>query len=450
MPFAVVLILLVVGSVLFHLLSPWTFTPLASNWSMVDVTVDITLYVTGLVFVAVNLFMAYCVIKFRYKKGAKATYEPENKKLEGWLTLLTAVGVAAMLTPGLLVWGQFVNVPEEAHVVEAVGQQWHWTFRYPGVDGKFGEVDAERISADNPFGIDPDDPNGQDDVLVYSPEAHIPLGKPVKFLLRSKDVLHDFAVAQFRVKMDLVPGMNTFLWLTPTQLGRFEILCEELCGIAHYAMRGAVVVEEPEAYATWLAQQNTWAMNSARVAGNAAVGAANYAVCSACHGQQGEGQQALNAPKLAGQSDWYLKKQLLNYKSGARGAHQDDQYGKQMAPMAATLANEAAIDNVIAHIQTLADSKSAATVAGDAGNGAKLYTVCAYCHGKDGSGNQSLNAPRVAGMTDWYMKRQLQNFQQGIRGLHPTDYYGFQMTLMAKTLHDEQAVDDLVAYINTL
>ena len=450
MPFAVVLILLVVGSVLFHLLSPWTFTPLASNWSMVDVTVDITLYVTGLVFVAVNLFMAYCVIKFRYKKGAKATYEPENKKLEGWLTLLTAVGVAAMLTPGLLVWGQFVNVPEEAHVVEAVGQQWHWTFRYPGVDGKFGEVDAERISADNPFGIDPDDPNGQDDVLVYSPEAHIPLGKPVKFLLRSKDVLHDFAVAQFRVKMDLVPGMNTFLWLTPTQLGRFEILCEELCGIAHYAMRGAVVVEEPEAYATWLAQQNTWAMNSARVAGNAAVGAANYAVCSACHGQQGEGQQALNAPKLAGQSDWYLKKQLLNYKSGARGAHQDDQYGKQMAPMAATLANEAAIDNVIAHIQTLADSKSAATVAGDAGKGAKLYTVCAYCHGKDGSGNQSLNAPRVAGMTDWYMKRQLHNFQQGIRGLHPTDYYGFQMTLMAKTLHDEQAVDDLVAYINTL
>jgi len=450
MPFAIVLILLVVGSVLFHLLSPWTFTPLASNWSMVDVTVDITLYVTGLVFVAVNLFMAYCVIKFRYKKGAKATYEPENKKLEGWLTLLTAVGVAAMLTPGLFVWGQFVNVPEEAHVVEAVGQQWHWTFRYPGADGKFGEVDAERISADNPFGIDPDDPNGQDDVLVYNPEAHLPLGKPVKFLLRSKDVLHDFAVAQFRVKMDLVPGMNTFLWLTPTQLGRFEILCEELCGIAHHAMRGAVIVEEPEAYATWLAQQNTWAMNSARVAGNAAVGAANYAVCSACHGQQGEGQQALNAPKLAGQGDWYLKKQLLNYKSGARGAHQDDQYGRQMAPMAATLANEAAIDNVVAHIQTLADSKSAATVTGDVDNGAKIYAVCAYCHGKDGAGNQSLNAPRVAGMTDWYMKRQLQNFQQGIRGLHPTDYYGFQMTLMAQALHDEQAVDDLVAYINTL
>ena len=89
----------------------------------------------------------------------------------------------------------------------------------PGEDGKLGEVDAERISNDNPFGMDPDDPNGQDDVLVYNPEVHLPVDKPVKFLLRSKDVLHNFTVAQFRVKMDLVPGMNTFLWLTPTGKG---------------------------------------------------------------------------------------------------------------------------------------------------------------------------------------------------------------------------------------
>jgi cytochrome c oxidase subunit 2 len=450
MPFAVVLILLVVGSILFHLLSPWTFTPLASNWSMVDFTVDITLYVTGLVFVAVNLFMAYCVIKFRYKKGARSTYEPENKKLEGWLTFWTGLGVAAMLTPGLFVWAQFVNVPEEAHVVEAVGQQWHWTFRYPGNDGKFGEVDAERITSDNPFGMDPDDPNGQDDILVYSPEAHIPIDQPVKFLLRSKDVLHDFAVAQFRVKMDLVPGMNTFLWLTPTVLGRFEILCEELCGIAHHTMRGAVIVEEAEAFDAWLAQQSTWAQNSTAVAGNAAIGAAQYAVCAACHGQQGEGLQALNAPKLAGQSAWYLRKQLQNYKSGARGAHQDDLYGRQMAPMAATLGNEAAVDNVIAHILSLPDNATAATIDGDVTNGAKQYTVCAYCHGKDAMGVQALNAPRMAGMTDWYLKRQLENFQQGVRGLHPTDYYGFQMSLMAKVLYTEQDVNDLLAYINSL
>ena len=450
MPLAVVLILLVVGSILFHVLSPWTFTPLASNWSMVDFTVDLTLYVTGLVFVAVNLFMAYCVIKFRYKKGARATYEPENKKLEGWLTIWTALGVAAMLTPGLLVWAQFVTVPEEAHVVEAVGQQWHWTFRYPGDDGKFGEVDAERISDDNPFGMDPDDPNGQDDVLVYSPEAHLPVDKPVKFLLRSKDVLHDFAVAQFRVKMDLVPGISTFLWLTPTKKGRFEILCEELCGIAHHTMRGAVIVEEPADYDAWLAKQSTWAQNSTAVAGNAAVGAAQYAVCAACHGQQGEGLQALNAPKLAGQSTWYLKRQLQNYQSGSRGAHEDDVFGKQMAPMAATLASEAAMDNVIAHIQTLPDNPAPATIEGDIENGAELYRICAYCHADSAGGVQALNAPRMAGMTDWYIKRQLENFQKEIRGQHPTDFYGFQMSLMARTLYGEQDVNDLIAYINTL
>jgi cytochrome c oxidase subunit 2 len=421
MPFAVVLILLVVGSIIFHVLSPWWFTPLASNWAMVDVTMDITFYVTGLVFVAVNLFMAYCVIKFRYKKEARATYEPENAKLENWLTFLTAIGVAAMLTPGLLVWAKFVDVPDEAHVVEAVGQQWHWTYRYPGEDGKFGEVDAERISDDNPFGIDPDDPNGQDDVLVYDPEAHLPVDKPVKFLLRSKDVLHNFTVTEFRVKMDLVPGTDTFLWLTPTVEGRFEVLCEELCGIAHHTMRGAVIVEPQEDFESWLAQQPTWAQNSSRAAGNAQVGAAQYGVCAACHGQEGEGIQALNAPKLAGQSEWYLRKQILNYQNGARGAHEDDVYGKQMAPMANTLADAAAIDNVIAHIQTMPDNPAEKTIEGDVENGEELYRICAYCHADAAQGVRAMNAPRMAGMSDWY-----------------------------RTLYGEQDINDLIAYINTL
>ena len=450
MPLAVVLILLVVGSILFHLLSPWYFTELASNWAMVDVTMDITFYVTGFVFVAVNLFMAYCVIKFRYKKDARATYEPENKKLEYWLTGLTAVGVAAMLTPGLFVWAKFVDVPEEAHVVEAVGQQWHWTYRYPGEDGKLGEVDAQRISHENPFGIDPEDPNGQDDIIVYNPEAHIPLDKPVKFLLRSKDVLHNFTVAQFRVKMDLVPGMNTFLWLTPTKPGRYELLCEELCGIGHFAMRGAVVVDEQDDFDTWLAQQPTFAEQNARVAGNASIGAAQYAVCAACHGSEGQGVAAMNAPKIAGQSDWYLKRQILSYKNGLRGVHENDTFGQQMIGMVATLADEAAVDNVVAHIATLPDSPTAATVTGDVENGRAIYTTCAYCHGDDGMGVQALNAPRIAGSSDWYMARQLGHFKTGVRGAHPKDYYGYQMGLLSITLRDEKAIKDVIAYINTL
>src|SRR3970040_2107117 len=109
MTMAVVLILLVIGTLLFHFLSPWNFTPIASNWDMIDTTVDITFIVTGIVFLAVNLFMAYCIIKYRHRKDHSADYDPENTKLEGWLTIVTAVGVAAMLAPGLVVWGQFVT-----------------------------------------------------------------------------------------------------------------------------------------------------------------------------------------------------------------------------------------------------------------------------------------------------------------------------------------------------
>jgi len=450
MPLAVVLILLVVGSILFHLLSPWTFTELASNWGMVDFTVDITLYVTGFVFVAVNLFMAYCVIRFRHRKGARATYEPENKKLETWLTMLTAVGVAAMLTPGLFVWAKFVDVPEEAHVVEAVGQQWHWTYRFPGEDGKLGEVNAERISDDNPFGMNPDDPHGADDVLVYNAQVHLPVDRPVKILLRSKDVLHDFAVAQFRVKMDLVPGMQTFLWLTPTQTGRFEILCEELCGVGHHTMRGAVVVDERDDFEAWLADQPTYSELLDKPAGDAAAGASQYAVCAACHGPQGEGNPAMNAPKLAGQSGWYLKRQIMNYRNGLRGTADGDTFGQQMVGMVATLATEQAIDNVVAHIGTFPDTAPPRTIEGDAIAGRKHYDVCAYCHGKDGLGVRALNAPRTAGMSDWYMARQLQHFKDDVRGAHPKDYYGMQMGFMGDILHDEQAIRDVVAYINTL
>ncbi|MBT8080558.1 MAG: c-type cytochrome [Gammaproteobacteria bacterium] len=450
MPLAIALIFLVVGSLVFHFLSPWTFTPLASNWSEIDLTIDITFWVTGLVFVAVNLFMAYAIIKYRYKKGQKATYDPENSKLEWILTIVTSVGVAAMLTPGLFVWAKFVNVPEDAVEVEAVGQQWHWTYRLPGDDGQFGNVDTARITSDNPFGMDPDDPAGQDDILIYDGEMHIPIGVPVKFNLRSKDVLHDFAIAEFRVKMDLVPGMVTYLWLTPTKTGRFEVLCEELCGIAHHTMRGAVIVDEMDDFEKWAATWPTFADTQSAVAGNAAVGAAQYAVCAACHGQQGEGNKALNAPKITGQGEWYLRRQLENYKAGRRGTHEDDVYGRQMAPMAMTLPNDAAISNVIAHIQSLPDEPAPSTIDGDLANGARLYAVCAYCHGDNAQGIQALNAPRMAGMTDWYLASQLHNFKQGIRGKHPNDFQGKQMGFMARTLQSEKDINDLVAYINTL
>ena len=256
---AIVLVLVAVGSVVFHFMSPWWWTPIASNWGMIDTTIIITFWITGVVFVAVILFTAYCVWRFRYRPGNRAEYEPENKKLEWWLTGLTAVGVVAMLAPGLIVWNQFVNVPDDAAEVEVVGQQWQWSYRYPGKDGILGTTEVRNISGDNPFGLNPDDPNGRDDILIEGDDLHLPLDRPVKVLLRSVDVLHDFYVPQFRAKMDLVPGMVTFFWLTPTRTGTFDVLCAELCGLAHYAMNSKVVVEEEDDYQAWLDEQTTFA-----------------------------------------------------------------------------------------------------------------------------------------------------------------------------------------------
>jgi cytochrome c oxidase subunit 2 len=444
------IVLLVLGTVLFHFLSPWYLTPLASNWGMIDDTITITFWVTGIVFIAVNLFMAYCVYKFRYDKNRRSEYQPENKKLEVWLTSITAVGVAAMLAPGLLVWAQFVTVPDDAWEFEAVGVQWNWSFRLPGEDGAFGAIESRFVSDDNPFGMDNNDPAGMDDILVESPIMHVPVDQPVKANLRSKDVLHDFAVAQFRVKMDLVPGLVSYLWFTPTKVGRYEILCEELCGIGHHTMRGWVVVDEQADFDAWKAQQSTWAQVQAREPGDPAQGQALYALCGTCHGQSGEGMLAMNGPKIAGQEAWYLRRQLNYFKDGIRGAHPEDTFGQQMAPMAQTLASDQAMENVIAYIGTLPDTPAETTIAGDVDRGARTYVVCGACHGYQGEGIKAIQAPRQAGMSDWYLATQLRNFKNGIRGSHALDLHGPQMVQMAAILSDDQAINNVIAYINTL
>jgi cytochrome c oxidase subunit 2 len=245
-------------------MSPWWSTPIASNWGYIDDTIIITFWVTGVVFIAVILFMAYCAYRFRYQKDKRSEYEPESTKLEIWLTVLTAVGVAVMLTPGLFVWNQFVSVPEDAAEIEVMGQQWQWSFRLPGEDGVLGTTSAQNVSGDNPYGINPNDVNGQDDILVDGDELHIPLDRPIKVLLRSLDVLHDFYVPEFRAKMDMVPGVVTYYWFIPTRTGAFDILCFELCGVGHHAMRGTVVVEAESDYQAWLGEQTTFAQSMAR------------------------------------------------------------------------------------------------------------------------------------------------------------------------------------------
>lgn len=451
---AITILLLVIGSVIFHFVSPWWFTPLASNWSAIDDTIAITFWVTGTVFIAVNCFLAYAVFRYRFNKNNRADFEPENKKLELGLTLITTLGVAAMLTPGLFVWGQFVNVPEDAKEFEAVGQQWHWSFRLPGQDAILGQTAVTLIDQQNPFGINPQDPNGLDDVLINSNEMHIPINQAVKVLLRSKDVLHNFAVPQFRVKMDLVPGIVTYLWFTPTRLGRFEILCQELCGMAHYTMRGHVVVDTEQDYQDWLSQQTTFGQTLNKPDADLAKGAALFTSCTACHGILGQGNKALNAPRLAGQSSWYLKRQLAYYKKRVRGAHPQDIYGQQMAAIVVTLPDDDAINDVAAYISRLsaapAEPNTLPGATPDLEKGQRLFRHCAYCHGDLGQGKFALNAPQLAGQDLWYLRRQIKHYQQSIRGANRGDLYGSQMILMARLLQNDAAIEDVLAYIAAL
>jgi len=190
-------------------------------------------------------------------------------------------------------------------------------------------------------------------------------------------------------------------------------------------------------------------VSSARAA-DAAAGKAAYSVCATCHAPNGGGNQSLNAPRIAGQYDWYLKRQLQAFKDGVRGAAAGDIYGAQMRPMAMTLANDFAIDNVVAYIGTLTAPAPAATVQGDAAAGKQLYATCAACHGPKAEGNVALNSPRLTDQDDWYLVRALQDFKKGIRGSNPKDTYGAQMKPMAAMLANDQAINNVVVYIRSL
>ena len=254
---AIIFALIIIASIIFHFWSPWWWTPVASNWGNIDDTIILTFWVTGAVFVAVCLFMAYCVWAYRYRPDRKAEYKPEDKKLEFRLTWLTALGVVALLAPGLVVWNKYVTVPENAFKIEVVAYQWGWNYRLPGDDGILGTTDITLINDENPYGLNLEDPNSKDDLLVMDADLHLEINQPVKVELRSYDVLHNFYVPQFRAKMDTVPGIITYYWFTPTKTGDFEVLCAEFCGTGHYAMRGKVLVDEKQDYSNWLAQQIT-------------------------------------------------------------------------------------------------------------------------------------------------------------------------------------------------
>jgi cytochrome c oxidase subunit 2 len=303
---AITLVVMVLASLLFHFINPWHPPPLASNWQQMDDTLTITFVITGIFFVILNLFLVYVIWRFRRRRDAAraaepVAYQPADHKLERWLTVVTTVGIVALLAPGLKVYADYVRPPHDALEVEVLGSQWQWRYRFPGADGKLGGTDARFVSAANPFGLDPADAKGQDDALVDASELHLPLNRPVKILLRAHDVLHDFYVPPFRARMNMVPGSVTSFWFKPTVAGRFEAMCAQLCGVGHANMRGMVVVEEEAAFQAWLKSKPSFAaatappppVDAAAAAATAAdpvaqgLNVAKAKACMACHSADG-------------------------------------------------------------------------------------------------------------------------------------------------------------------
>ena len=260
------------------------------------------------------------------------------------------------------------------------------------------------MTVDNPLGVDPDDPTGKDDIIVADPTFHLLLDQPVQVLLRSTDVLHDFAVPQFRVKMDLVPGLVTYQWFTPTKVGTYEMLCEELCGVGHFAMRGRMVVDNQADYDKWLASQPTFARH-AGAAGRQRDGRGRElrGLLGMSRSARARATSCSTRRSSRGSTTGTSAASCSTSSTASRGAEKGDTFGPQMAPMSQTVADPATRENVLAHIKTLPDTPAPPTITGDVEHGRRLFETCQLCHGDRGEGRWGTNAPKLAGMSDWYL-----------------------------------------------
>ena len=234
------LLAILVGATVFAFASRrWAApAPITAQGFEVDRQYERTLYVAGVVFVLAQLGLAYLVIRFR-DRGRPARFIPGNNVLEVAWTSATAIAFIGLALAGRRVWAdlRLDNSGQRAVEVEVTSAQFVYTFRYPGADGKFGRLDPALVNAGagNPLGIDPNDPAGKDDLVVSV--LTVPVNRPVELLMRSQDVIHGFFVRELRLQQDLVPGMVIPVHFAAQQVGRYEIVCTQLCGQSHNTMR---------------------------------------------------------------------------------------------------------------------------------------------------------------------------------------------------------------------
>jgi len=175
-----------------------------------------------------------------------------------------------------------------------------------------------------------------------------------------------------------------------------------------------------------------------------------FETCVPCHNADGSGNPAIGAPNIAGMKEWYVERELEKFRAGVRGMHFSDVEGMRMRPMALSLTSEDDVKAVARYVETLSPVRHASSLPGDPKTGEALYATCGACHGDSGAGNKDLGAPQIAGVDDWYLATELRKFRSGVRGTNPKDREGRLMRPMARTLADEDAIRNVVAYVETL
>ena len=236
--------------------------PAAASAHAADIDLVMTL-VHGLMlalFVGWAIYFAWVLLRFRSARQPVADHHGASGRVALGVEIGVVVAEAALLIAlALPLW--FARTAAQPStpgplIIRVVAEQFVWNVHYPGPDGAFGPTSLSLIGPTNPLGLDRSSPTGADDIVVLN-QLHAPLNRPVNIQLSSKDVIHSFGVPAMRVKQDAVPGTVSPVWFTPTVAGTYDIACSQLCGLAHFRMRGTITVESAEAFQQFLAEEAT-------------------------------------------------------------------------------------------------------------------------------------------------------------------------------------------------
>ncbi|MDB4533999.1 cytochrome c oxidase subunit II [Vicingaceae bacterium] len=234
-----------------------------------DFLMGLTFWIITPVFILTNGLLFWFSFKYSHNPKRKALFFSHSNKLEMIWTIAPSLVLTVLILMGLSSWNNITSPigQEEDHVlIELTGQQFNWTARYAGDDKKLGRSHVTLIEGVNGTGVDTDDVNSKDDKLVKG-EFHLPVGVPVQFVFRSLDVIHSAYFPHFRSQMNCVPGIVTQFNFIPTKTTaemreitnneefNYVLLCNKICGAAHYNMQMDIVVESQEDYDKWLAEQ---------------------------------------------------------------------------------------------------------------------------------------------------------------------------------------------------